>query len=208
MTDVLKMLPAATLLRALPRVVLAATPAGSTVHVLNRPGGKPLCGRHPRKLAELDVIEQLPPPMRVCTLCARALPAVTRAELSTFSHSRPTRAELAAVHEHAARQAAQQCVDRLAEIRSQVNLDGTAGETVELMIAVPAEPGPRPVRRSDRAQARTGHVAGAKTMRLIHLLNLLTPCGFSPEQRVFLTDSPALGARVDVGGFRAASGGA
>jgi hypothetical protein len=110
--DVLKMLPAATLLRAIPEVPLAATPAGSTVHVLNRPGGKPLCGRHPRKLTELDVDTAVPPPMRVCTLCARALPAVTRVELATFSARRPTREELAAVHEHAARQAAQQCVDR------------------------------------------------------------------------------------------------
>jgi hypothetical protein len=134
--DVFRMLPAATLLRAVPDVALAATPAGSTVHVLNRPGGKPLCGRNPRKLTALLVDAAVPPPMRVCTLCCRQLPATTRDRLSTVGS--PARDELAAVHEHAARQAAQQCVDRLAEIRSAANLDGTAGVPVELMIAVPA----------------------------------------------------------------------
>jgi hypothetical protein len=205
-SDVLKMLPAATLLRALPDASLAATPAGSTVHVLNRPGGKPLCGRNPRKLTAIPVAAAEPPPMRVCTLCARALPAVTRVAFETFTASRPTREELAAVHEHAARQAAQQCVNALAEIRSQANRDGTAGHQVELMIAVPAEAGPRPMRRSDRAQQRTGHIAGAHRMTLVQLINRLTPCGFAADSRVFITGSPALGARVDVGGFRAAGG--
>jgi hypothetical protein len=91
----------------------------------------------------------------------------------------------------------------LAEIRSQANLDGTAGHQVELMIAVPAEAGPRPMRRSDRAQQRTGHIAGAHRMSLAQLINRLTPCGFAADSRVFITGSPALGARVDVGGFRA-----
>lgn len=206
MSDVLKMLPAATLLRAVPGVAIAATPAGSTVHVLNRRGGKPLCGRNPRKLTEVPVDAAVPPPMRVCTLCARQLPAVTRAELATFSSARPTREELAAVHEHAARQAAQQCVDRLAEIRSSANLDGTAGMPVELMVAVPAHPGPRPLRRSDRAKLRTGHVAGGQRMSLVQLLNRLTPCGFDTGDRVFIADSPALGAHVDPGARRAAGG--
>lgn len=206
--DVLRMLPAATLLRldrALAQITpLAATPAGSTVHVLNRPGGKPLCGRNPRKLAEIPVDSAEPPPMRVCTLCARQLPASTRVQLA--GDGRPSRTELAAVHEHAARQAAQQCIDALAEIRSQANLDGTAGHQVELMIAVPAEPGPRPLRRSDRARSRTGHVAGAERMTLVQLINRLNPCGFAPGSRVFITGTPALGAHVDVGGFRAAGG--
>jgi hypothetical protein len=204
--DVTRMLPAATLLRALPDVVLAATPAGSTVHVLNRPGGRPLCGRNPRKLAGLEVDPAVPPPMRVCTLCARALPAVTRAELSTFSAARPTKAELAAVHEHAARQAAQQCVDRLADIRSQATLDGTAGLPVELMLAVPAHPGPIPTRRFRRDQMLTGFVAGGQRMTLAQLINRLTPCGFMPGERVFIADSPPLGARVDPDTRRAAGG--
>jgi hypothetical protein len=204
MTDVTRLLPAATLARAVPDVAIAATPAGSTVHVLNRPGGKPLCGRSPRKLTAVVLDDQVPPPMRVCTLCARHLPAAVRAHLS--GPGRPTPPELAAVHEHAARQAAQQCVDTLAKIRTQANLDGTAGLPVELMIAVPAHQGPRPLRRSDRAQMRTGHVAGGQRMSLVALLNRLTPCGFDTGDRVFIADSPPLGARVDPDTRRAAGG--
>lgn len=206
--DMFKMLPAATLLRALPDVALGATPAGSTVHVLNRPGGRPLCGRHPRKLSDVVVVGSAPPPMRVCTLCARALPAVTRAELASSAAAKPTRQELAAVHEHAARQAAQQCVDRLAEIRSAANLDGTAGAQVELMIAVPAHPGPRPASKFRRQQLQTGHVAGGQRMSLVQLINRLTPCGFVPGERIFIADSPALGARVDPGSLPRSAGGA
>lgn len=205
--DVARMLPAATLLRAVPDVAIAATPAGSTVHVLNRPGGKPLCGRHPRKLAPVVVDAAVPPPMRVCTLCARALPAADRLRLMG-PDERPTREELAAVHEHAARQAAQECVDRLAEIRTAANLDGTAGHQVELMIAVPAEAGPRAVRRSDRAQQRVGHVAGGHRMTLAQLINRLQPCGIAAGIRVFITGSPALGAPVDAAGHRMRARGA
>ncbi|TYP82039.1 hypothetical protein [Blastococcus xanthinilyticus] len=202
--DVFRLLPAATLLRAVPDTALAATPAGSTVHVLNRPGGKPLCGRTPRKLAPVLADSAVPPPMRVCTLCCRRLPATVRVDLA--GAGRPAREELAAVHEHAARQVAQDCVDRLAEIRSAAILDGTAGHPVELMVAVPAEPGPRPVRRSDRAQRRTGHIAGGQRMTLAQLINRFTPCGWGPGGRAFITDSPALGARVDVDGPRTAGG--
>lgn len=183
---------------------LAATSAGQTVHVLNRPGGRPLCGRNPRKLTEIPVSDAVPPPMRVCTLCARALPATLRDELA--GHWRPSREELAAVHEHAARQAAQQCVDRLAEIRSEANLDGTAGMPVELMLAVPAHPGPLPTARFRRDQVLSGFVAGGQRMALVQLLNRLTPCGFVPGERVFITGAPVLGARVDPQARRAAGG--
>ena len=204
MSDVLKLLPVATLLRAVPGTAVAATPAGSTVHVLNRPGGKPLCARSPRKLAAVGVDAAVPPPMRVCTLCARRLPAATREQLAGVG--RPSREELAAVHEHAARQVAQRCVEELAAIRSAANLDNTAGMPVELMIAVPAHQGPRPLRRSDRAQLHTGHVAGGQRMSLVQLINRLTPCGFDTGDRVFIAESPALGARVDPDARRAAGG--
>jgi hypothetical protein len=102
MARILGSLPAATLLRARPGTPLAATRAGTTVHVLNRPGGRPLCGRDRRHLTDLPVVERVPPPMRVCGLCAAALPAVLRARLA--GDGAPTEAELTAVHEHAARQ--------------------------------------------------------------------------------------------------------
>ncbi|WP_137160128.1 hypothetical protein [Blastococcus sp. CCUG 61487] len=201
--DVFTLLPAATLLRAAPGTPLAATPAGQTVHVLNRPGGAPLCGRAPRKLAGVPAA-QLAPPMRVCTLCGRRLPAAVRALLGGLG--RPTREELAAVHEYAARQTAQQCMDRLAEIRTQATLDGTAQMPVELMVAVPKHPGPVPTRRYRRDQIDSGHVAGGQRMTLVQLINRLTPCGFVPGERVFVTGAPALGARVDVAPPRAAGG--
>lgn len=205
MSDVFALLPAATLLRAVPGTALAATPVGQTVHVLNRPGGAPLCGRTPRKLTGIPA-DQLAPPMRVCTLCGRRLPAAVRALLADLG--RPSREELAAVHEHAARQTAQQCMDRLAEIRTAANLDGTAGAPVELMVAVPAHPGPMPTRRYRRNQVESGHVAGGQRMTLVQLLNRLTPCGFVPGERVFVTAVPALGARVDANPPRRAAGGA
>lgn len=93
----LRFLPAATLLRQQPDTALAASPAGSTVHVLNRPGGAPLCGRTPAKLTQLPV-DQPAPPLRVCGFCIRALPGRIRAELE------PTDVERTAVHEHAERQ--------------------------------------------------------------------------------------------------------
>lgn len=197
--DVMRMLPVATLLRALPDVAVAATPAGQTVHVLNRPGGRPLCGRHPRRLTAVPLDGLVPPPMRVCTLCARQLPAAARAGFAA-ERGRPSVAELAAVHEHAARQAAQQCVDALAVIRSAALADGSAGQQVELWTAVPAHPGPRPSSKAARGRLRTGFVAGAQRMSLAGLLARLTPCGFGPGQRVFITGTPALGAPVDTSG--------
>lgn len=204
--DVLRMLPVATLLRADRDVAIAATRAGQTVHVLNRPGGKPLCGRQPRKLTAIELVDQLAPPMRVCTLCARALPAAIRASLA--GAGRPTPTELAAVHEHAARQAAQACVDRLADIRSASLADGSAGQPVELFTAVPAHAGPRPATRAGRARARTGFIAGAERMTLAALLARLTPCGFGPGRRTFITAAPGLGAVVDPDAPVAAVGGA
>lgn len=203
--DVFALLPAATLLRAVPDTALAATPAGQTVHVLNRPGGAPLCGRTPRKLTGIPA-GQPAPPMRVCTLCGRRLPAAVRAQLAGLG--RPTREELAVVHEYAARQTAQECMDRLAEIRTAANLDGTAGMPVELMLAVPAHPGPTPTRRYRRDQVDSGHVAGGQRMTLVQLINRLTPCGFVPGERVFVTAAPALGARVDANPRATAGGGA
>lgn len=204
MTDVFTLLPAATLLRAVPDTVLAATPAGQTVHVLNRPGGAPLCGRTPRKLVGI-LAGQPAPPMRVCTLCGRRLRGSVRAQLAGLG--RPSREELAAVHEYAARQVAQECMDRLADIRTAANLDGTAGAPVELMVAVPAHPGPMPTRRYRRDQVDSGFVAGGRRMTLVQLINRLTPCGFVPGERVFVTAVPALGARVDPHGARAVGGG-
>lgn len=93
----LRFLPAATLLRQQPGTALAVTVAGSTVHALNRPGGAPLCGRTPQKLAALPV-DQPAPPLRVCGFCVRALPVRLRTQLA------PTDAERTAVHEHADRQ--------------------------------------------------------------------------------------------------------
>ncbi len=203
--DVFSLLPAATLLRVLPASALAATPAGRTVHVLNRPGGRPVCGRTPRKLTGIPAGPPAPP-MRVCTLCGRRLPAAVRALLSDLG--RPTREELAAVHEYAARQVAQECMDRLAEIRTAANLDGTATAPVELMVAVPAHPAPMPTARYRRNQVESGHVAGGKRMTLVQLINRLTPCGFVPGERVFVTAVPALGARVDANPPRRAAGGA
>jgi hypothetical protein len=92
----LRFLPAATLVRAEPGTALAASPAGSTVHVLNRPGGAPLCGRTPRKLTALPV-DQPAPPLRVCGFCIPLIPAKVRVGLA------PTDAEATAVHEHADR---------------------------------------------------------------------------------------------------------
>jgi hypothetical protein len=43
-------------------------------------------------------------------------------------------------------------------------------------------------------------------MSLAQLLNRLTPCGFDTGERVFITGSPALGARVDPDARRAAGG--
>lgn len=98
----LRNIPAATLLRAQPTSPLAATRAGNAVHVLNRSGGRPLCGRNRRQLTDLAVDPQVPPPMRVCAFCVAALPGWLRDRLAT--HGAPTEAELTAVHDHAARQ--------------------------------------------------------------------------------------------------------
>lgn len=92
-----RMLPAATLLRQQPDTSLAATVAGSAVHILNRPGGAPLCRRDPRAVRSLPP-DQPPPALRVCAFCIRALPAKVRMTLA------PTDAERTAVHEHADRQ--------------------------------------------------------------------------------------------------------
>lgn len=88
--------PAATLLREQPETALAATPAGSAVHILNRPGGHPICRRDPTTVRPLPP-GQPPPPLRVCAFCIRALPARLRI---TFQ---PTDEERTAVHEHAER---------------------------------------------------------------------------------------------------------
>lgn len=93
----LRFVPTATVLRHQPETALAASPSGSTVHVLNRPGGAPVCGRMSDRLSPLPA-EQPAPPLRVCAFCVRALPIRLRAALD------PTDAERAAVHEHADRQ--------------------------------------------------------------------------------------------------------
>lgn len=92
--------PAATLLRHALGTALAATPAGTVVHALNRPGGTPLCQRDRRTVTELPA-EQPAPAVRVCEPCVRALPAQMRTRLD------PTDVELTAVREHAARQRAE-----------------------------------------------------------------------------------------------------
>ena len=90
--------PAATLLRILPQA-LAATPAGSVVHVLNRPGGAPICRRDRSTITELPA-EQPPPALRVCEPCLQHIAAGVRLKLRAGA----TDAERTAVREHAARQ--------------------------------------------------------------------------------------------------------
>lgn len=91
------MVPAATLRRRAPGTALAASPAGSTVHALNRPGGAPVCRRMPGRLTPLPT-DQPAPPLRLCAFCVRALPVRIRVELD------PTDVEVTAVREHAERQ--------------------------------------------------------------------------------------------------------
>ncbi|MCZ2837173.1 hypothetical protein [Modestobacter sp. VKM Ac-2985] len=89
--------PAATLLRTAPTTPLAATPAGSVVHILNRPGGAPICHRDRQTVTPLPAAGPAPA-VRVCEFCIRALPAKVRLDLV------PTDVERTAVREHAARQ--------------------------------------------------------------------------------------------------------
>lgn len=89
--------PTATLLRHAPDSPLAATQAGSVVHVLNRPGGTPICRRDRTTVVPLPA-DQPPPALRVCEFCVRALPAKVRVGLD------PNDVERTAVREHAARQ--------------------------------------------------------------------------------------------------------
>lgn len=89
--------PAATLLRHVPDSPLAATQAGSVVHVLNRPGGTPICRRDRTSVVPLPA-DQPPPALRVCAFCVRALPAKVRVGLD------PNDVERTAVREYAARQ--------------------------------------------------------------------------------------------------------
>lgn len=93
--------PAATLLRIEPGTRLAATPTGSVVHVLNRPGGIPVCHRDRQTVTELPA-DQPAPALRVCEPCLTAIPAGIRLDLREAA----TDAERTAVREHAHRQGA------------------------------------------------------------------------------------------------------
>ena len=91
--------PAATLLRHVPELRLAATPAGSVVHVLNRPDGAPICRRDRATVTQLPA-DQPAPALRVCEPCLQRLSATVRVRIRGAA----TAAELTAVREHAARQ--------------------------------------------------------------------------------------------------------
>ena len=91
--------PAATLVRLQPGLRLAATVAGSVVHVLQRPGGSPICHRDRQTVTELPA-DQPAPALRVCEPCLHHLTATVRLQLRDGA----TDAELTAVREHAARQ--------------------------------------------------------------------------------------------------------
>lgn len=122
----LAFLPVATLVRAVPTVVVGTSPSGRTVHLLD--GDRPACGRRPRGLRRHDLLACEVPSLRVCTSCARTLSDVTRMHLSGLG--RPTPAELAAVREAEALRIATECRDQLEALRTEAVLDGSVSERV------------------------------------------------------------------------------
>lgn len=193
--------PAETLARVQAGTRLGLGPAGSVLHVLA--GNVTRCGaRTAAGWVAYGKGERTDAPcVRLCRRCLAGLPATTRKLLT------PTPDELRRVHEREARHLAEDLRVRLAAIRDEALLDGSAYEGTRIVIA---ELPPYPVARRDAptitraardAQPVRGHVATERRLSLLDLLNRLDPT--RPDlagHRVWLVDEPELGAPVDVGG--------
>jgi hypothetical protein len=199
--------PAATLARVDPAIRLGLAPAARERH---HQAGAPLhvlvgdtvtrCGAR-TSAAWQAYPGPAAPALRLCRRCLAGLPLSLRTELAA------TRAELRAVHEHEARDAAVRLSRLLADLREAALVDGSAYERTTVVEAALA---PRP-QTHDRFGARTmtrraqgehtgGHVATERGLSLLELLNELDPN--RPDvvgRRLFLHDPPALGTPVDAG---------
>lgn len=184
-------MPAATLLRQLPGRALVVG-SGDVVHV-HATDERSRCGAAVAIEAELVVDVDQAPAVRVCARCLGSLP---RADVAMLL---PEREELAALYGRQARLVAQRCIDDLELIRQQARAAGVATVPTVLVTAAPAKnpAAPRLRTRAERDARPTGHVAVERTMTLAVLLNMLTPGGYSPYDRMYLLDPPAAGARVD-----------
>lgn len=190
--------PAATLARVAPAVRFAVKPGGAaTAHVLaatvTRCGHKTAAGWQALTAAEA-------PPVRLCARCTAGLPARVRTELV------PTPAELATVVEREARQLAEDLRRRLAELRTEALVDGSAYERTRLVHAARAPRltvprGAKPLTRAERDAHVSGYVATARELTLLELLNHLDPSRpTAPGWRSWFVDEPELGTPVATGG--------
>lgn len=191
--------PAETLARVQPGTRYTLAPAGAVLHVLV--GAATRCGRRTAASwtaygtdAQRDV-----PTMRLCPRCAAGLPAATRKALV------PTAAELRKVHEREARYATAELVARLAAIRAAALLDGSAYEGTRVIVAelaprLTTPRGAKPPTKAERGAHVSGHVATARPVTLLDLLNRLDPTRPDlPGHRFWVTNEPAVGSPVDVG---------
>lgn len=145
-------IPAATVHRQLPDLVLLLAPGGLVAHILRRSddGDQLQC---PTRVRSLDWWDGQP--VRVCQRCAAAVvPATVRGRYWT-----PEPAELAAVHLHAAWQLNAAAAEGIAQIRTQAMQDGSA---LVLAESLPEYRAARGLGNSAVSPAhRNGHLLGA-----------------------------------------------
>lgn len=188
--------PAATLARVAGTVRLAAAADRAPLHVLAAEVTR--CGHRPATSWTVYGPGARVPARRLCRTCSVGLPPDTRAKLI------PTPAELGAVHELTAREAAQALTDTLDRLRTAALVDGSAYEPTVLVEARLAQAAPAGMRRVDRAQLVTGYVATGRELSLLELLNTLDPIRPDvPHQRMYVLDPPAPGDPVDVSSYDA-----